>query len=228
MSAVPPDLLAQPGRSAASDPASDAPDALSSSSVTGLLLAWGAGERDGLDALVPAVYNELRLPGAREFRRESVGHTLQSTALIHEACLRLVDQRHARWQNRTQFSGVAAELMRRALIDHAGAKQAAKRGGDLQHVTFADGDRMDTPVDGPSAEVLELDEALTQLAVVDREIARLHQARYLGGLTIAYTGEVLGNSTATVKREWATARVASPRAVSMCRSRPNTSLGIER
>ena len=214
MSAVPRNPLAQAGRSAASDPASDTPDALSSSSVTGLLLAWGAGDRDPFDALVPVVYDELRQRARRALRRESAGQTLQATALIHEAYPKLVDQRHARWQNRAQFFGVAAELTRRVFIDHARAKQAAKRGGDIQRVTLADGDRVDAAVDEPSAEVLELDEALGRLAAIDREAARLVELRYFGGLTIEEAAEVLGVSAATVKRDWAATRGCLRRALS--------------
>jgi RNA polymerase sigma factor (TIGR02999 family) len=180
--------------------------------VTPLLLAWGSGDRAALDALVPVVYSELRRQAARALRREGAGHTLQATALVHEAYLRLVDQRRAEWRNRAQFFGVAAELMRRVLIDHARARHTAKRGGGAAPVTLGLGGAglsdaaADVAAEEPAAEVLALDEALSRLAAMDPEMARLVELRYFGGLTIEETAEVLGVSPATVKREWATAR----------------------
>jgi RNA polymerase sigma factor (TIGR02999 family) len=173
--------------------------------VTRLLLAWRAGDRAALDALVPVVYDELHRQAERALRRETPGHTLQTTGLIHEAYLRLVDQR-VEWQNRAQFFGVAAEVMRRVLIDHARARQAAKRGGGAHRITLGGSEGKDIAADEPAADVLALDEALTRFAAVDPELARLVELRYFGGLTIEETAKVLGVSPATVKREWATAR----------------------
>jgi RNA polymerase sigma-70 factor (ECF subfamily) len=155
---------------------------------------------------VPAVYAELRRQAARALRHEAVGHTLQPTAVVHEAYLRLVDQRRADWGSRAQFFAVSAELMRRILVDHARARRAAKRGGGAAHVTLDDASEPDVPAEELPAEVLALDEALGRLAAIDLELARLVELRYFGGLTIEETARVLGVSPATVKREWATAR----------------------
>jgi RNA polymerase sigma factor (TIGR02999 family) len=171
--------------------------------VTRLLLAWSAGDRDALEDLMPVVYAELRRMAARSFRHERPGHTLQPTVLVHEAYLKLVDQRHARWQNRAQFFGVAAQLMRRILVDHARTRAAAKRGGGVTPVTLAD-------VAGPSPprgiDVIALDETLTRLTSLYPEQGRLVELRYFGGLTIEETAEAMGISPATVKRQWTVAR----------------------
>jgi RNA polymerase sigma factor (TIGR02999 family) len=171
--------------------------------VTEWLLAWGAGDRSALDALLPVVYAELHRQAERALRRETPGHTLQATALVHEAYLRLVEQDHARWQNRAQFLGVAAHLMRRVLVDHARARHAAKRGGAAEAVTLGD---VDVAREAPGVDVLALHEALERLAGLDPAQARLVELRFFGGLTIEETAEALGISPATVKREWATAR----------------------
>jgi RNA polymerase sigma factor (TIGR02999 family) len=177
--------------------------------VTELLLAWGGGDAAALDALLPAVYDELRRQAGRALRRETPGHVLQPTALVHEAYLRLVDQRRARWENRAQFFGVAAELMRRILVDHARSRQAAKRGGGAQQVTLAD----DAATAEPAFDVLALDDALTRLAALDPRQARVVALRYFGGLDIDETAVALGVSPATVKREWVVARAWLRRAL---------------
>jgi RNA polymerase sigma factor (TIGR02999 family) len=171
--------------------------------VTGLLQAWGGGDATALDRLVPIVYEELRRQAQRYLRRETPGHTLQTTALVHEAYLRLVDQRQARWQNRAQFFGVAAQLMRRILVDHARQRQAAKRGGSAIQVPLDEG-----AVAGPESDVdlVALDDALTRLAALDPQQARVVELRYFTGLGIEEAAEALGISPATVKREWAMAR----------------------
>jgi RNA polymerase sigma factor (TIGR02999 family) len=181
------------------------------SGVTELLAAWGAGDRRAADRLLPVVYGELRRQAARAMRGESAGHTLQPTALVHEAYLRLVDQRAAGWQSRAQFFGVAAQAMRRVLVDHARGRHAAKRGGGAHQVALGGRDAL--RVDGgddwaadPAADVLALHDALTRLAAMDPEQARLVELRYFGGLTIDETAAALGSSPATVKREWAVAR----------------------
>ncbi len=171
--------------------------------VTGLLQAWGGGDHAALDQLVPIVYEELHRQAQRYLRRESPGHTLQTTALVHEAYLRLVDQRQARWQNRAQFFGVAAQLMRRILVDHARRHQAAKRGGSAIQVPLDEGGVAAVESD---VDLVALDDALTRLAGLDPQQARVVELRYFTGLGIEETAEALGISPATVKREWAMAR----------------------
>lgn len=171
--------------------------------VTQLLLAWSKGDRDALEDLLPAVYAELRRIAGRYLRHERPDHTLQPTALVHEAYVKLVDQRHARWQNRAQFFGVAAQLMRRILVDHARAHVAAKRGGGVSPVTLMDAAGA-SPARG--VDVLALDEALTRLTGLYPDQGRLVELRFFGGLTIEETGEAMGLSPATVKRQWAVAR----------------------
>lgn len=176
--------------------------------TTELLLAWEAGDPAALDALLPALYGELRAQAARALRRESPGHTLQITDLVHEAYLRLVDQRRVRWQNRAQFLGVAAECMRRVLVDHARVRGAAKRGGGELAVTLTDVAGPDGPASEDAAvDVLALDDALGRLAALDARQARVVELRYFGGLGIDETAAVLGVSPKTVKREWAVARL---------------------
>jgi RNA polymerase sigma factor (TIGR02999 family) len=171
--------------------------------VTGLLQAWGGGDTAALDQLVPIVYEELRRQAERYLRREIPGHTLQTTALVHEAYLRLVDQRQARWQNRAQFFGVAAQLMRRILVDHARRHQATKRGGSAIQVPLEEGA---VSAAQPDVDLVALDDALTRLAGHDAQQARVVELRYFTGLGIEETAETLGISPATVKREWAMAR----------------------
>jgi len=180
-----------------------------SENVTALLLAWGQGDRAALDRLVPAVYGELRRQAARYLRREQHGHTLQPTAIVHEAYLRLVDQESVRWDSRAHFFGAAARLMRQILVDHARARQAAKRGGAARQLTLGDAAGVASS-EGPSSEaavdVLELHEALNRLAEFDAQMGAVVELRYFGGLTIEETAAVLGVSPATVKREWSAAR----------------------
>jgi RNA polymerase sigma factor (TIGR02999 family) len=171
--------------------------------VTGLLQAWGGGDAAALDQLVPIVYEELRRQAERYLRRETPGHTLQTTALVHEAYLRLVNQREAHWQNRAQFFGVAAQLMRRILVDHARRQQATKRGGSAIQVPLDDGAVASAE---PDVDLVALDDALTRLAGHDAQQARVVELRYFTGLGIGETAEALGISPATVKREWAMAR----------------------
>jgi RNA polymerase sigma factor (TIGR02999 family) len=183
------------------DPAAPAPD------VTPLLLAWGHGDRSAGELLLPAIYEELRRQAARAMGRESDEHTLQATALVHEAYLRLVDQRRAEWQNRAQFFGVAAQIMRRILVDHARAQHATKRGGAMQQITLSDANQAAAAQQDDNAlDVLALHDALERLAAMDPEQARLVELRYFGGMNIEETAEALGVSSATVKREWAVAR----------------------
>ena len=188
-------------------PSPSSPPPEPSPGVTELLLAWGAGDAGALDALVPVVYGELRRQAARALRREGAQHTLQATALVHEAYFRLVQQDRVAWRNREQFFGVAAQLIRRILIDHARARRAAKRGGAAARVTLGDGDgAADASGANDALDVLALHDALERLAALDPEQARLVELRYFGGLSIEETAEALGVSPATVKREWAVAR----------------------
>ena len=174
--------------------------------VTALLLAWGAGDRAALDALVPVVYAALHAQAARALRREAAGHTLSATALVHETYLRLVDQARVRVESRGQFYGVAARVMRQILVDHARTRAAAKRGGEAgeaaRPVTLGEALAVTSE---PAAEVLAMHEALERLSALDADQARLVELRYFAGLTIAETAEALGVSPATVKREWAAA-----------------------
>ena len=171
--------------------------------VTQLLLAWNEGESGALDHLLAEVYEELRRIAAGQLRGEKVGHTLQATALVNEAYLRLVDQTRVHWRNRAHFFGIAAQLMRRILVDHARRRHAAKRGGGITIVEFEDSI---SPGNRRSVDLVVLDDILKRLEEFDAASARLVELRYFGGLTIDETAEVLDVSAATVKREWATAR----------------------
>ena len=171
--------------------------------VTELLRAWSAGESGAADRLMPLVYGELRRRAAGYLRREQRGHTLQPTALVHEAYLRLVDQRRAVWQNRAQFFGVASQMMRRILVDRARARKMAKRSGRWARVTLDDVDKASQPKD---VDVLDLDAALTRLAEFDPRKSRIAELRFFGGLSLEETGEVLQVSVATVERDWQAAR----------------------
>jgi RNA polymerase sigma factor (TIGR02999 family) len=168
-----------------------------------LLTAVRKGRRGALDELLAAAYPELRRIAAAHLRREREGHTLQPTALVHEAYVRLVDQRDVEWQNRAHFLGIAAQAMRRILVDHARRRQAGKRAGGLTRVTLDDAWMSPKERD---VELVALDDALSTLAARDVELSRLVELRFFGGLTIEETAEVLGVSTATVERDWAVAR----------------------
>ncbi len=171
--------------------------------VTQLLIAWNGGEVGARDQLLRAVYEELRRIASGQLVGEKPGHTLQATALVNEAYLRLVDQTRVHWRNRAHFFGIAAQLMRRILVDYARRRQAAKRGGGVTIVEFEDSL---TPRSRRSVDLVVLDDILTRLEEFDSRAVRLVELRYFGGLTIEETAEVLGVSPATVKREWATAR----------------------
>lgn len=174
--------------------------------VTELLRAWGAGDAQASESLVRLVYAELRRQAQLALRREDAGHTLQPTALVHEAWLRLGDQRGARWESRTQFFAIAARMMRRVLLDYARTHRALKRGGGAVQVSLADADgSAGTSLD--AVDVIALDEALQRLAILDPQKARLVDLRYFAGLSIPEAAAALGVSTATVGREWAIARM---------------------
>jgi RNA polymerase sigma factor (TIGR02999 family) len=170
--------------------------------VTALLLEWGQGKRSALDQLIPVVYGELRRVAGRYLRHERLDHTFQPTLLVHEAYLRLVDQRQAHWQNRAQFFGIAAQMMRRLLVDHARHHAALKRGGG--HT-----EQLDSSIAVTAARdvnIIALHEALTRLSGLDPLQSQIIEMRCFGGLTIPETAEVLNVSIDTVKREWRLAR----------------------
>lgn len=171
--------------------------------VTELLHAWSEGDSKARDRLIPLVYGDLRKRAAAYLRRERPDHTLQPTALVHEAYLRLVDQRRAAWRNRAQFFAVAAELMRRILVDRAREHKADKRSGQWARVTLDAGLAVTKPF---NVDVLDLDRALTALASVDARKSRIAELRFFGGLSLEETGEALSLSIATVERDWQVAR----------------------
>ena len=171
--------------------------------VTRLLNDWSGGDQAAFDRLVPLVYEELHGLARRYMNREHAGHTLQTTALVNEAYLRLAGQTRMRWQNRAHFSAIAAQMMRRILVDHARKRLYAKRGGELLRVSLAEADGLS---EGRAADVAALDEALKSLAELDPQQSRVVELKFFGGLTIEETAEVLGLSHDMVKREWATAR----------------------
>lgn len=173
--------------------------------ITQLLIAWSDGRREALDSLVPLVYDDLRRMAAGYMQREPAGHALQPTALVHEAYVRLIDQRRVKWRNRAHFFGVAAGMMRRILVDQARLRRAEKRGGGWERVTLVDDEV--AAVDGPNeVDVLALHESLERLAAFDPQQERIVELRYFGGLTIEEAAEVLGISEATVVREWTIAK----------------------
>jgi RNA polymerase sigma factor (TIGR02999 family) len=171
--------------------------------ITELLVGYGRGDKEALDRLMPIVYEELRRQAARYLRREQAGHTLQTTALIHEAYVRLVDQRNVQWQNRAHFFGIAAQLMRRILVDHARTKKRAKRGGSDIRVSLTEAT---VAVKGQDLDVVAVDEALQRLAAIDEQQSRVVELRFFSGLTVEETAEVMGISPATVKRDWSMAK----------------------
>ena len=171
--------------------------------ITQLLEQVSAGRDEALENLLPVVYRELRRQAAQHLRRERREHTLQPTALVHEAFIRLVDQRNVRWQNRAHFFGIASQAMRRVVVDHARSRQRLKRGGVQDALTL---DEAMLAEDAKSVDVLALDQALTRLAAIDGRQARVVELRYFAGLSVEETADVMSLSAATVKREWAMAR----------------------
>lgn len=171
--------------------------------VTQLLIELSSGNQAVAEALLPVVYDELKRLAAGYMRRERVDHTLQPTALVHEAYIRLIDQTRVSWQNRAHFFAVAAQLMRRILVDHARSYNADKRGGEFEKLQLDE--NIDKAVE-LGGELVRLDDALRDLAKVDPENARLVELRYFGGLTFEEAAEVLGISVITAKRHWRVAR----------------------
>lgn len=175
----------------------------SSDEVTQLLNAWGGGDESARDELMPLVYAELHRLAHRHIRKERPGHTLQTSALVNEAFVRLVDQKNVHWQSRAHFFAIAAQMMRRILVDYARNRRYAKRGGEAQQVTL-DEDLIVS--DQRSAEVVALDEALTDLALFDDRKSKIVELRFFGGLSIEETAEVLAVSPGTVMRDWTLAK----------------------
>jgi RNA polymerase sigma factor (TIGR02999 family) len=171
--------------------------------VTRLLQSWSVGRHDALDQLLPAIYGELKRLAGSYLRRERRDHTLQTTALVHEAFLKLVAQREVRWQNRAHFFGIAAQLMRRILVDHARAHAASKRGSGTRPLSL---DEALVLAPGSDVDLLALDEALTRLAALDPQQARVVELRFFSGLTIDETAELLQVSPKTIARDWTMAK----------------------
>jgi len=174
-------------------------DEASPNQITEQLIAWSNGDEAALERLIPAVYQELRRMAQHYLRGEDSGHSLQPTALVHEAYLRLIDQTKVEWQNRAHFFGVAAQMMRRILIDHAKAKHRVKRGGTAVKVML---DENANFTHERASELLALDDALQRLARMDERKSRIVELRYFGGLTVEETAQVLGISDKTVMRDW--------------------------
>jgi RNA polymerase sigma factor (TIGR02999 family) len=167
--------------------------------VTSLLLAWGRGEQEALERLLPLVHHELRRIARRHMAGERAGHSLQPTALVNEAYLRLVDLKRIQWQSRAHFFAMSARIMRRVLVDLARAKGYQKRGGGAERITLIE-DHL--PAQGPGYELIALDDALDSLAKLDERKSRVVELRYFAGLTVGETAEALGVSRLTVIRDW--------------------------
>jgi RNA polymerase sigma factor (TIGR02999 family) len=174
--------------------------------VTDLLIDWGKGDQEALKKLMPLVYEELRKLASRYLRHERSGHTLQTTALVHEAYLKMVNQKNANWQNRVQFFAVAAQVMRHIVVDFARSRRAFKRGGSYCRLSL---DEAVLSLQEKDADLLILNEAINSLAAIDQQQSRVVELRVFGGLTVEETAEALGISPRTVKREWSMAKGGS-------------------
>jgi RNA polymerase sigma-70 factor (ECF subfamily) len=168
--------------------------------ITQLLKKWSEGNQEVLDKLMPLVYDELRRQASRYLRRERANHTLQTTALIHEAYMKLIDQNQVQWQNRTHFFAIAAQAMRRILVDYARERNRDKRGGAAENLPLEEAAFVVSQEKG--VDLVALDEALTRLAEFDERQARVVELRYFSGLSIDETAEILGISNVTVRRDW--------------------------
>ena len=192
-------------------PTSSTPPPSLPRTVTQLLVEWNSGDREALDQLMPLVYAELRSIADSYLRRERSDHTLQPTALVHEAYLRLVDQTNTTWENRAHFFGAAAQLMRQILVDHARKHLAAKRGGLRHKLTL---DKAINFSANRSVDLVALDDALNSLSNLDREQSQIVELRFFGGLTVEETAKVMKCSPATIKREWRLAKAWLRREIS--------------
>ncbi len=173
--------------------------------ITLLLNEWSVGKQSALDVLMPVVYAELHRQAASYLRRERVGHTLQATALVNEAYLKLIDQREVNWQSRAHFFAIAAQAMRRILVDHAKSRHRNKRGGNAENLPIEAAELM-AASSGKNVDLIALDEALTRLAELDARQARIVELRFFSGMSVEETAEALRLSTATVKNDWRTAK----------------------
>jgi len=172
--------------------------------ITQILQEWSEGKQEAFDQLIPFVYEELRRQAARYLRRERINHTLQATAIVHEAYLKLIDQTDVKWESRTHFFAIAAQAMRRILVDHARTKHREKRGGDALKVTLDDA--LPLAAEEKSLDLIALDEALTRLEAKDKQKARVVELRYFIGLSLEETADALGISRATTARDWNVAK----------------------
>jgi len=172
-------------------------------SVTELLIEWSHGDRGALDRLMPLVYEELRNVARHHLSRENAGHTLPGTAIVHETYLRLVEQDRVEWHGRAHFFGVAAQMIRRILVDHARKRHAGKRGGSARRLAF---DETLGTTSCRDPDLVALDDALNALAVLDPEQSRVVELRFFAGMTITETAEAMGISASTVQRHWVTAK----------------------
>ncbi|HZT58183.1 MAG TPA: sigma-70 family RNA polymerase sigma factor [Pyrinomonadaceae bacterium] len=172
--------------------------------ITQMLQEWSDGKEEALDQLLPVVYTELRRQAARHLRRERRDHTLQTTALVHEAYMKLVDQRNVRWESRSHFFAIASQAMRRILVDYARTRKREKRGGGDIRLSLAAAEQVAS--DSKGVDLIALDEALTRLAVIDEQQSRVVELRYFSGLSLEETAEILDISRATAAREWNMAR----------------------
>jgi RNA polymerase sigma factor (TIGR02999 family) len=188
-----------------SDPVTESP-VNSANQVTQLLVSWGNGDQQSLESLIPLVYDELRRQARRYLRRERPDHTLQSSALVHEVYVRLIDQRQANWHNRSQFFGVAAQLMRRILVDHARSRGAVKRGAGVTKLAIAE---EVAAIEMQNVDLIALDTSLTKLEQIDPQQCRIVELRFFSGISIEDTADALSISPATVKRDWAMAKPGS-------------------
>ena len=200
-----------------------------SAEITRLLKAWGGGDSAALDRLTPLVYEQLRRMARSYMRNERPGHTLQATALVNEAFLRLVDTRNVDWTDRVHFFAVCARVMRRILVDAARSRAAIKRGGQadrVEHSTAINLDQLPNPASEMSAQVCALDEALNALTRIDPRRAQVIELRFFGGLTVEETGQVLQVSPQTVMRDWRLARAWLARELSQSDQAPSTPLPV--
>jgi RNA polymerase sigma factor (TIGR02999 family) len=172
--------------------------------ITQILQELSEGKRDAVDQLIPLVYDELRRQAARYLRRERPDHTLQATAVVHEAYLKLIDQNDVKWESRTHFFAIAAQAMRRILVDHARTKYRDKRGGDALKVTFDEA--LPVAAEEKSVDLIALDEVLTRLDAKDKQQVRIVELRYFAGLSLEETADALGISRATAARDWKVAK----------------------
>jgi RNA polymerase sigma-70 factor (ECF subfamily) len=174
-----------------------------SSEITELLLAWGKGDAQALEKLMPLVYDELHRLAHRYMNRERAGHTLQTTGLVNEAYIKLIDMNRVEWQNRTHFFAISARLMRRILVDFARSRKFLKRGADAPHIPLDE----TLLVSSQGPDLVALDEALNSLARVDERKSKVVEMRFFGGMTVEETAAALGISQETVMRDWKTAKV---------------------